>query len=87
MTEGNCEQGKYVLVDLTGTYKKPDGPPFLRKTIPAPDYRMVSVMLLTEGSGNYFLKLTGPKKSVTQAVGALRKSFGGDADMEEKYEL
>ncbi len=25
-TQGECPQGKYVLVELTGTYKKPHGP-------------------------------------------------------------
>lgn len=87
MTQGEAEQGKYVLVDLTGTYNKPDGPPILRKTKPTPGYRMVAVMFTAKAGGNYFLKLTGPEKTVAAAIDAFRQSFGGDASKEEKYEL
>ncbi len=38
--------GEYVLVKLTGTYKKPIGPPILRKSEPAPGYAMYGVMLV-----------------------------------------
>lgn len=87
MVQGTSPQGKYVLVDLTGTYNKPDGPPILRKTKPAPDYRMLAVILTPEGGGNYFLKVTGPEKTVADALAAFRNSFGADADTEEEYTL
>lgn len=86
-TKGKTAEGKpYYLLDLTGTYKKPDGPPILRKTVDKPDYRMLAVIIETT-QGNYFLKLTGPKKSVEAQVEAFRKSYGGDAAKEEAYEI
>jgi hypothetical protein len=87
MTQGTSPQGKYVFVDLIGTYNKPDGPPILRKTKPAPGYRMLAVILTPEGGGNYFLKVTGPEKTVTEALDAFRDSYGADTDTEEEYKL
>ena len=87
MVRGKASQGTYVLVDLSGTYNKPDGPPFLRKTVPAPDYRMVSVMLTPEGAGNYFLKIVGPKATVAKELDSFRKSFGGDSSSEEAFDF
>jgi len=86
MTEGKTDQGSYVFVDLAGTYKKPDGPPFLRKTIAAPGYRMLAVILSSDSGGNYFLKVTGPDKTVKASEDALRASFGADAEKEKAYE-
>jgi gluconolactonase len=63
-TQGECPQGKYVLIELTGTYKKPFGPPFLQQTQPAENYKMLGVILSKADGGNFFLKLTGPKASV-----------------------
>lgn len=87
MKQGEVEQGKYVLVDLSGTYNRPDGPPILRKTKATPGYRMIAVMLTSKAGGNYFLKLTGPEKTVEKALDAFRKSFGADASKEEDYQL
>lgn len=87
MTKGTAKQGKYVLVDLSGTYNKPDGPPFLQRTKPTPGYRVVNVMLTPEGGGNYFLKITGPEKTIAKSVEAFRKSFGADAAQEEEFQL
>lgn len=86
-TQGECAQGKYVLVELTGTYKKPFGPPFAQQTKPAPDYKMLGVILSKTDGGNFFLKLTGPKATVAASAAALRQSFGGDAAKETAYEL
>lgn len=85
-TQGDCPQGKYVFIELTGTYKKPVGPPFLQQTEPAPGYKMLGV-ILTAKSGNFFLKLTGPKNTVAQAAAAFRRSFGAQADKETRYEF
>ncbi len=87
MTQGESEQGKYIFVELSGTYNKPDGPPIMRKTKPAPDYRMAAVMLMSKAGGNYFLKFTGPAKTVSAGLPAFRKSFGGDASKETKFEF
>lgn len=84
---GTTPQGAYVIADLTGTYNKPDGPPIQRKTIPTPGSRMLAVILTVEDKANYFLKLTGPEKTVTAAAEALRASFGADAGKEKEYRL
>lgn len=91
MSQGKCPQGEYVLVQLSGTYKKSIGPPILRKTEPAPDYKMHGVMLSVEkdgkSAGNYFLKLTGPANTVAANEESLRAAIGADKTKEEKYEL
>ena len=87
MTQGTSPQGEYVVVDLSGTYQKPVGPPVAGRTEPAPGDRMLGVILKTKGNGNYFLKLTGPSKSVAGAAESLRYAFGGDPDAETEYKL
>jgi len=87
ITMGDCQHGKYIVVELSGTYNKPDGPPFLRKTKPVPGSRVVSVMLNVKDKGVYFLKLAGLDKTVAANTAALRKSFGGDAAKEKPFEL
>lgn len=89
MTQGKTEQGKYVLVDMTGTYNRSVGPPFRRQTEAVSDFRVVNVMLtVTAGrGGNYFLKLTGPKETVKEAIDHFRATFGADAEKEEPFEL
>lgn len=84
VTKGKLKKGDYYMVDLSGTYKKPVGPPIMRKTEDTPGYRMLAVMIPTKG-GAYFLKLTGPEKTVAAQVSAFRKSFGGDAKTEKPY--
>lgn len=78
MEQGKIELGEYVLVDLAGTYKKPSGPPVLRKTVPMPGARMLVAMISTE-QGTYFLKLVGPKATVSAAAADFRKSIGAPA--------
>lgn len=85
MTQGEAPQGTYVVVDLSGTYNKTIGPPILRKSEPTPGYRMVGVILSKTDGGDYFLKLTGPEKTVDSIAKRLRKTFGGDADEEKPY--
>jgi gluconolactonase len=87
MTQGETAQGKYIVVDLKGTYNKPDGPPVLRKTKPFPGYRMYGVIFSAKEGGNYFFKLTGPEKTVTAQADALRASFGAKAADEKEYKL
>ncbi len=89
MTQGKTEQGKYVLVDMTGTYNRSVGPPFRRQTEAVPNFRVVNVMLtVTAGrGGNYFLKLTGPKETVKDAIEQFRATFGANAEKEEPFEL
>lgn len=84
---GKSDQGPYVLVDLSGTYNKPIGPPIQQKTEPAPGSRVVSVIIAVPEKGNYFLKLVGQQTTVAAQVDALRASFGANADDEKEVEL
>jgi hypothetical protein len=84
---GTSTLGKYYLVDVQGTYNQPVGPPVLRKTQPAPDNRMLAVMLLVKDKGAYFLKLVGEQATVASASNAFRASFGGAAANETEYKL
>ncbi len=85
ITTGKCRLGEYLIFDATGTYNKPDGPPMAGKTIPVPGQRMLQVMLMTDDKGTYFLKLTGPEKTVSNAADDLRTSFGAKAQDEKEY--
>lgn len=82
---GESSQGPYLLLDLSGTYNQPIGPPIQRRTKPMKNARMLAVILNIKGKGNYFLKLTGPMKTVTAAAAPLRQSFGADLKKEKPY--
>lgn len=87
---GEFAEGKYIVADIRGTYNKPAGKPgaggFALQTKPAPDHRMLAVMLLHKKRGAYFLKLVGPQATVTAAEKSLRASFGGDPAQEQPYQ-
>lgn len=85
VTQGESSQGKYVILELSGTYNKSVGPPFLRKTEKVPDSRGLFVILSSKGSGNYFIRLTGADGLVKSQAETFRKSFGGDGSKEEEY--
>lgn len=85
--QGKSAQGAYYLLDISGTYKKPDGPPFLRKTIDAPGHRMLAIILSVPEKGNFFLKMVGPEKTVAAEIEAFRNSFSAKADSEKEYEM
>ena len=87
ITSGKSAQGPYYLAEVTGTYNKPIGPPIRQQTKATPGSRMVAVILMVKGKGNYFLKLTGPDKTVAAATDPLRKGFGGDKKAEKAYTL
>lgn len=88
MTSGKCDQGEYFVSDITGTYLQSSGGPFAGgKKTPMPGYRSVSVVLVIPDAGVYFLRLTGPEKTIAAATDSFRKSFGGDAAKEAEYEL
>jgi gluconolactonase len=81
--KGKASQGEYTLVDLTGTYKKPIGPPIQMKSKPMPGWRVLGVVLQAEG-GPYFIKLDGPDKTINAAATDFRTSFGGNAKDEKE---
>jgi len=85
VTSGKSAIGQYVIADVTGTYKKPVGPPILRKTEALPGARMLAVILAVDGKGNYFLKLTGESATVSAAADAFRASFGGKEADEKAF--
>jgi hypothetical protein len=56
------------IVDLSGTYKDAPGGPFAGgKTVMRENYRMLGAIIQTKDSGNYFLKLYGPKATIGEA--------------------
>jgi len=86
VTQGESPHGKYVVVDLSGTYNKPVGPPILQQSRPMPGARMLAAILTVEEKGHYYLKLTGLEKSVAASAKAFRASFGGEAAKEKEVE-
>ena len=82
LSTGKCRDGSYVLADISGTWKKPDGPPMARKTIDQPGSRVIGVILTTEKEQTkdwYFLKLSGPDHLVKSQSSALLEAFGAEA--------
>ena len=88
MTAGECPQGKYHVSDISGTYLQSSGGPFAGgKKTPMAGYRSISIVLTVPDKGVYFLRLTGPEKTVTSAAEAFRKSIDADASKETDYEM
>ncbi len=87
LTSGKCPQGEYVLVDLRGTWNKPIGPMIQQKTVETPDARVLGMILTVKDQGNYFLRLTGPQKTVSANADALRSAIGAAAKSEKDYKL
>jgi gluconolactonase len=85
VTTGKSDLGQYVFVDVTGTYKKPVGPPIQGKTEALPDARMLAAILAVEGKGTFFLKLTGENATVSAAAEPFRASFGGKEADEKPF--
>jgi len=79
---GKARAGEYSLVDVTGTYQKPVGPPVARKTTPLPGARMLAIILATK-EGDVYLKLTGPAKTVARAAADVRRAIGADPAAEK----
>ena len=87
ITTGKSPQGPYVFVDLSGTFNMPVGPPIQRKTKPLSNARMLGVILAVEKKGVYYLKMAGPKKTISASTDALRSSFGATAGNEKDFKL
>ena len=86
VTQGKAPAGEYVLVDISGTYNQPVGPPIRQQTERKPDSRMLAAIIEIPGEGNYFLKLTGGKKTISKQAENFRGSFKADKDSEKPYE-
>lgn len=87
ITKGAIDEVPYVVLEVSGTYKKSIGPPIQRKTKSMPGSRMLAVILPTKENGVFYLKMTGADKSVAAEAKSLRSSFGGDASGEKPLEL
>src|SRR5262245_8661135 len=73
---GEATDGKYTLVDLTGTYNKSIGPPVAGKKKRLPGWRVLNAVIETD-AGPYFLKLDGPEKTIAAVEDDFRAAFGG----------
>jgi hypothetical protein len=87
LTAGKCSQGDYVLADLSGTWKKPIGPPVDQQTVEMPNARFLAVILTTKDQGSYFLRFAGPEKTVSANADAMRATIGADPKTEKEYKL
>lgn len=88
VTQGKAPQGKYVLVDITGTYNQPIGPPIRRMTKRLPNARMLGIILvLSEEKKVYYVKCAGGAKTIMANAAAIRASIGADASKEKELKL
>ena len=87
MTKGKAEDHDYYLINISGTYNKPIGPPIAGRSKPTPNSRMLGVIIPVPGKGMYFLKMAGPDKTIAAQANHLRKSFGGNKKTEKPYEF
>lgn len=87
LTSGKSAQGEYILADISGTWNKPIGRPIDQKSVEMPGARVLSVIVTGKDQNNYFLRLTGPEKTVSANVDALRAAIGADAKAEKDYAL
>ena len=73
VTEETVEDMKVTMVDISGVYIETMGGPFSGgKKVENPDFRVLAAIVQTPESGNYFVKLIGPKTTIT----ANEKAFG-----------
>ena len=83
VTTGKSTEGEYVLVDTRGTWNKPIGPMQPgQKTEVVPNSRALGVIFTT--NVGYYVRLTGPEKTVSANVDAFRAAFGADAKTEKE---
>jgi hypothetical protein len=83
LTQGESPQGDYVVADLRGTHV---GSAFARRPQPLEDARMLMLVLTVEGKGPYYLKATGPEKTIASIETSLRTAIGADPEKEKEYE-
>ena len=87
LTHGTSKNGKYLVVDVSGTYNRPIGPPIRQQTEAAPDSRMIGIILQVAEKGNYFLKMTGPDKVISEHTEHARTAIGAKLSEEKKVEV
>ncbi len=75
-TEKKTIAGQDVhLIELAGTYADSPGP--FAPAVQRPGYRMLAAIIMTKGSGNYFVKFYGPDKTVSAQAQAFRDMIAG----------
>ncbi len=84
ITKGKAGDSDYYMVEVSGTYNQPVGPPIRRQTKAVEGSRMLAVILQLD-QGVYFLKLTGQDKTIKAQRKLLRQSFGGSTEGETEY--
>jgi hypothetical protein len=83
--QGTSPQGPYIVVDITGIYNMPIGPPIQRKTKTLANARMLAVILNVKAKKKvYYLKAAGSMKTVNAHAAAIRAAFGADPKKEVK---
>ena len=85
ISSGDSKRGKYIFVELSGTYLKSVGPPIAGKKEKVPDSRVLAVILVVEQKGVYYLKMVGSDKTVAAQAKSLRAAFGAKAEDEKEY--
>lgn len=82
--KGKCPQGEYTITELTGTHV---GSSFAPRAEPIENGAMVTLILVKEGRAPYYLKMSGPAKTIKEATTALRRALDADAKKEKPVEL
>ena len=74
MVCGQSQQRDYILAEISGTWNKPDGPPFAQKTVKTPESGVIGVIVITgkdDARDYYFIKFSGPAAVVKSQADAL----------------
>jgi len=82
---GKSPQGEYALVHISGDYGTMDM--VSRKYVEHKGWRVSGVVISMPEKGSYFLKMSGPEKTVAGQAAALRAAFGGDEASEKKVDV
>jgi len=83
--EGKTANGRYWLADISGTYNKSIGPPFLRKTQSEPGSRVLAMIFVGKQGTVLYLKLVGPDKTVAAQAERMRKVISAELGAEKPY--
>ena len=83
--EGKTANGRYWLANISGTYNKPIGPPFLRKTQSEPGSRVLAMIFVGKQGTVLYLKLVGPDKTVSAQAERMRTVIGAELEAEKPY--
>ncbi|MEX0704579.1 MAG: hypothetical protein WD069_20940 [Planctomycetales bacterium] len=84
LTQAKSPQGEYYFADIQGTYQMPVGPPIQRQTKRLEGARMFGLILKTD-KGVYYLRMAGPRYTVSAQADALRKAIGASQGEETEY--